>query len=78
MKTRVVIVDDHPVFREGLAGLLASLADIEVVGLVADGPEAVDIVETGSVDVVLMDLNLPTMSGVEATARIAAPLTQRR
>jgi DNA-binding NarL/FixJ family response regulator len=72
MNTRVLIVDDHPVFRDGLAGLLASLADIDVVGLAADGPEAVDIAQTGNVDVVLMDLNLPTMSGVEATARIAA------
>lgn len=70
--TRVLVVDDHPVFRDGLAALLRSLPDVEVAGLVADGAEAVEAVRAGGVDVVLMDLNLPTMSGIEATAQITA------
>jgi DNA-binding NarL/FixJ family response regulator len=72
MSMRVLIVDDHPVFRDGLAALLRSKPDFEVVGLVADGGEAVDFVRATPTDVVLMDLNLPTMSGVEATASINA------
>jgi DNA-binding NarL/FixJ family response regulator len=72
MTTRVLVVDDHPVFRDGLAALIASLPDMEVAATAADGREAVDRVTAGGVDVVLMDLNLPAMSGVEATAAISA------
>ncbi len=72
MTTRVLIVDDHPVFRDGLVGLLASIDGVEVVGTAADGRQAVERTTEGDVDVVLMDLNLPEMSGVEATARICA------
>ena len=72
MTTRVVVVDDHPIFRDGVAAVVASLPDMEVVATATDGSEAVDLVRSHDVDVVLMDLNLPTMSGVDATATIAA------
>ena len=71
MTVRVLVVDDHPLFREGVAALLGSLPDVAVAALAADGPDALDAVRRGGVNVVLMDLNLPTLSGVAATARIA-------
>ena len=72
MSTRVAVVDDHPIYRDGLAALVDATDDFELVGAVADGPEIVTLVAEQSVDVVLMDLNLPSMSGVDATARITA------
>jgi DNA-binding NarL/FixJ family response regulator len=72
MSIRVLVVDDHPIFRDGLAALLGSCGDVDVVAVAADGEGAVAAVEGSEVDVVVMDLNLPGISGVEATARIAA------
>ncbi len=72
MSTRVAVVDDHPIFRDGLATLVDSTPDFDLVGAVADGPEIVALVAEQPVDVVLMDLSLPTMSGVDATARITS------
>jgi DNA-binding NarL/FixJ family response regulator len=69
--TRVLVVDDHPVFRDGLAALLDSYDDIDVLAIADDGPDAIAAVQRTEFDVVVMDLNLPTMSGIEATARIA-------
>jgi len=70
--TRVLVVDDHPIFRDGLAALVASLDDMEVAATASDGPEALEAVQREAVDVVLMDLNLPTMSGVQVTTAITA------
>lgn len=72
--TRVLVVEDHPVFRDGLVALLNATEGLTVVGSCGDGPDAVTAVAAAAegVDVVLMDLNLPTMSGIEATAQIAA------
>jgi DNA-binding NarL/FixJ family response regulator len=65
--TTVLIVDDHPLFRDGLAGLLATLPEIEVTGTAATAGEAVTAITHNPPDVVLMDINLPGASGVEAT-----------
>lgn len=67
---RVVVVDDHPVWRDGVRSDLESSGIVQVVGEAADGGDAVDVVLDVMPDVVLMDLQLPTVSGVEATGRI--------
>lgn len=67
---RVVLVDDHAVVRSGLAQLLSGAADIEVVGQAGDGAEAVDVVRRVRPDVVVMDLQMPGVDGVDATRRI--------
>jgi DNA-binding NarL/FixJ family response regulator len=63
---RVLIVDDHPLFREGLAALLHDEADILLVGEAADGREALERFRTLRPDVTLMDLQMPGLSGIEA------------
>jgi len=68
---RILIADDHPIVRNGLRGAFADLPDIEVVGEAADGREAVTEAVRLRVDVVLMDLRMPQMSGVEAIAALA-------
>lgn len=67
---RLLIADDHPVVRAGLAGLLSDEPDFQVVGEAADGDEAVRIAAATRPDVVLMDLRMPRTDGVAATARI--------
>ncbi len=69
---RVLIVDDHPVFRDGLAGNLQAEPDLEVVGSCADGTQALREAAQGQPDVVVMDLTMPGMSGIEATRGIVA------
>ena len=68
---RLLIADDHPVVRAGLAGLLSDEPGLEVVGEASDGGEAVRLAAATRPDVVLMDLRMPRVDGVEATARIA-------
>jgi DNA-binding NarL/FixJ family response regulator len=63
----VVLVDDHAVVRTGLAQLLSGAPDIEVVGQAADGAEAIEVVRETRPDVVVMDLQMPGMDGVDAT-----------
>ncbi|CAG1064892.1 Transcriptional regulatory protein DegU [uncultured bacterium] len=69
-KIRVLIADDHQVVREGLTSVLESKGDIEVVGLAADGKEAVCKARELSPDVIIMDISMPNMNGVEATRQI--------
>jgi DNA-binding NarL/FixJ family response regulator len=69
---RVAIVDDHALVRAGLEELLEADAEIAVVGTAADGAEAAALVEDEEPDVVLMDLSMPRVDGVEATRRIVA------
>ncbi len=64
---RVVIADDHAVVRRGLSGLIDNAADLSVVGVATDGQTAVELVREHRPDVVLMDLQMPGMDGVEAT-----------
>ncbi|MGW1119162.1 response regulator [Streptomyces tanashiensis] len=69
---RIVVVDDHTVMRAGVVALLAPVPDISVVGEAGDGREALDLVERLAPDVALVDLRMPVMDGVEATAAITA------
>jgi DNA-binding NarL/FixJ family response regulator len=67
---RIVIADDHPVFRFGLRALLSAVPDTEVVGEVTTGEAAIELVVSVQPDVVLMDINMPGVGGIEATRRI--------
>jgi DNA-binding NarL/FixJ family response regulator len=69
---RVLVVDDHDIVREGLGGLLSDVEDMEVVGYAADGDEAVELAADCDPDVVLMDLQMPRVGGIEATRRITS------
>jgi DNA-binding NarL/FixJ family response regulator len=68
----VIVADDHPVVREGLRAILDAEPDLDVVGEAGSGAEAVELAARLRPDVVLMDLRMPGMDGVEATGRITA------
>jgi len=67
---RLLIADDHPAFRRGLELMLADIDDIEIVGEAETGQRAVELAEQDSPDVVLMDLRMPDLDGIEATRRL--------
>jgi DNA-binding NarL/FixJ family response regulator len=67
---RVLIVDDHALFRDGVSAILKAAPDVEVVGEAASGQEALQQAEAVSPDVILMDIQMPDMTGLEATKRI--------
>ena len=69
---RVLIVDDHAIVRRGVQALLAEVEDVEVVGEASNGQEAVDLANVTQPDVIMMDLVMPVMDGVEAISRITA------
>lgn len=70
MTVRILVVDDHPIVRAGIAGLLATEPDFEVVGEAASGEEALALAAAARPDIVLMDLRMPGIGGVEATRRL--------
>jgi DNA-binding NarL/FixJ family response regulator len=67
---RILIADDHPLFRAGLRSLLESVPDTDVVGEATSGQAAVELARTLTPDVVVMDLNMPDLNGIEATRQI--------
>ena len=72
MKTRVILADDHTIMREGLRGLLAKVPRVEVVAEAEDGRAAVKLARKLTPDVVIMDIGMPDLNGIEATRQIAA------
>jgi DNA-binding NarL/FixJ family response regulator len=69
-KITVIVVDDHPLLRESIIQLLEKEADFEVVGQAGDGEEAVKLVDMKTPDVVIMDVEMPGVDGIDATRRI--------
>ena len=69
---RVLIADDHPVYRDGLRALVESAPDLELAGEAASGTEVVELASSARPTIVLMDLRMPGLSGIEATSRILA------
>lgn len=67
---RVLVADDHPMFRKGMRTLLSTVSGIDCVGEAATGAEAVDLALTLQPDVILMDIEMPDMNGIQATERI--------
>src|SRR3954469_978412 len=66
----ILIADDHPLFRDGMHGLLDSVADTEVVGEAATGDEAIALAASLQPDVILMDIKMPGINGIQATREI--------
>ena len=70
MKIRVLLVDDHVILRQGLRMSLESYSDIEVVGEAGDGKEALELAERLMPEVIIMDIHMPNMNGIQATSAI--------
>ena len=77
-RIRVVVADDHPIFRLGVRTLLADDAEVELIGEAKDGEEALQLVAGARPDVLLLDLNLPVLNGLDVLRRLQATDTQTR
>jgi NarL family two-component system response regulator LiaR len=75
---RVLVVDDHTIVRKGVKALLAEIEEIEIIGEAGNGQEAIEQAETLQPDVILMDLVMPEMDGIEAIAQITAKQPETR
>jgi DNA-binding NarL/FixJ family response regulator len=69
---RVLVCDDHPMFREGIRGLIDAAADLELAGEAASGDIALELASVAAPDLVLMDIQIPILNGIEVTRRIVA------
>src|SRR5215204_5875951 len=76
MPSRIVVADDHPLLRSALRSLLGESPDVEVVAEANDGQEALELCKRLKPELVLMDVIMPTMDGIEATRAIKAELPQ--
>lgn len=74
---KLLIVDDHKIIRDGIKALIGDRDNIEVVGELGSGQEAIEFVEKKAVDVILMDINMPGMTGIETTKKILAKKPKR-
>ncbi len=70
MTLRVLVVDDHPLYRDGLVTAISAMPEVDVVGTAADGVEAIAEAARLTPDVIVMDLHMPRLNGIEATRRI--------
>src|SRR4051812_10296159 len=77
-RIRVLLADDHTLFRAGMRSLLQTLPDIELVGEASDGREALHLVELHNPDVVLLDIMMPNLNGLDAAARMARGFARSR
>src|SRR5436190_5695111 len=71
-KIRILVVDDHPLFRQGLRNVLRSESDIDVVGEAANGEEAIAMTQALAPDAVILDINLPDQNGLQVTRQLKA------
>jgi len=76
MPTKVLLVDDHAIIRQGLSALLEKQPDIEVIGGVEDGRQAVDIARKLAPNLVIMDISMPNLNGIDATRKIVEELQE--
>jgi len=77
-KSRIIVADDHPVFRNCLIQVLKEIENLDVIACAEDGRQAVDLTMRLHPDLVLMDVNMPRMNGIEATRKIAGALPDVR
>ena len=69
MKIKIILVDDHQMFRDGLKFVLKQIPEFEIIGTAANGQEYLDLLEAGLPDVVIMDIGMPVMDGIQATQK---------